>query len=88
MMLLPPSANPALELSPLIWLVQPPKKSPEFSQFGSQCSKNKDTLKIMLENEEYLVHRKTLQLIAHQINLHYSQWGVNALLGGFHAQRC
>lgn len=88
MMLLPPSANPALELSPLIWLVQPPKKSPEFSQFGSQCSKNKDTLKMMLKNEEYLVHRKTLQLIAHQINLHYSQWGVNALLGGFHAQRC
>lgn len=33
-MLLPPSASPALELSPLIWLVQPPKKSPELSQFG------------------------------------------------------
>lgn len=42
-MLLPPSANPALELSPLIWLVQPPKKSPELSQFDSQRSKNKNT---------------------------------------------
>lgn len=29
--LLPPSASPALELSPLIWLVQPPKKGPKLS---------------------------------------------------------
>lgn len=42
-MLLPPSASPALELSPLIWLVQLPTKSPEVSQWGSQRSKNKST---------------------------------------------
>jgi len=42
-MLLPPSANPALELSPLIWPVQSPEKSPEHSQFDSQRSGNKIT---------------------------------------------
>lgn len=82
MMLLPPSANPALELSPLIWLVQPPEKSPELSQFGSQCGKNKNT------EDDAKKYSISVNLNQNSELFHFILQGVNAFLGGFHAQSC
>lgn len=48
LMLLPPSASPALELSPLIRPVQPPEKSPEVPQFWQHWKTLSITLKSCL----------------------------------------
>lgn len=84
-MLPPPSASPASVLAPLIWLVQPPWKSPELCQCSRQRSENQNTVDEIKTNSfsDWRSESHNCRLFKTLILL--CRAGI--LLGGCHGQR-